>query len=199
MRKGYKKTPAEELYELVLKAHNQVRPKKGNQYAYVVALKSVANFLRAGTHKNCAEWIEGLATQLQDAEITGHVGPDLRPAKKPGNTPRLLDQRLRQFVAAGVKLLVESGTSRKEAAKQAIKKVDAIKDKRPTTILSWMDELGKKRHRGASLLPYLVKPFLGNQAREIAGKEGVTLSDYLKSQAEACFQIANDLGKKRTL
>jgi hypothetical protein len=199
MRKGYKKTPAEELYELLLKPHNQVRPKKGNQYAYVVALKSVANFLRAGTHKNCAEWIEGLATQLQDVEITGHVGPDLRPAKKPGNTPRLLNQQLRQFVVAGVKLLIESGVSRKEAAKQAVKKVDAIRELPTTTILSWTDELGKKRHRGASLLPYLVKPFLGNLARESAAKEGMTLSDYDKSQAEAYFQMANDLGKNLTL
>jgi hypothetical protein len=161
MRKGYKKTPAEELYELLLKAHNHVRPKKGNRYAYVVALKSVAYFLRAGKHKDCAEWIERLATQLQDAEITGHVGPDLSPAKKPGNMPRVLDQQLRQFVAAGVKLLIDSGVLRKEAAKQASKKVDAIRDNPPTTILSWMDELGKKRHRGPSLLPYLVKPFSG--------------------------------------
>jgi hypothetical protein len=199
MPKGYKKTPAEELYELLLKAHNQVRPEKGNRYAYVVALKSVGYFLRAGKHKDCAEWIEGLATQLQDVEKTGHVGPDLRRTKKPGNTPRLLDQGLRQFVAAGVKFLIEDGVSRKEAARQAIKKVDAIRDKPPTTILSWMDELGKKRHRGASLLQYLVKPFLGNRADEIADKEGITLSDYLKSQAEFCFQRANDLGKRLML
>jgi hypothetical protein len=199
MPKGYKKTPAEELYELLLKAHKQIRPKKGNRYAYVMALKSVGYFLRTGKHKECAEWIEGLATQLQDAEITGHVGADLRRTKKSGNTPRLLDQQLRQFVAAGVKFLIEDGASRKKAAKQAIKKVDAIRELPTTTILSWMDELGKKRHRGASLLPYLVKPFLGNQAREIADKEDITLSDYLESQAEACFQIANDLGKKLTL
>ena len=108
---------AKELCDLLLKAHSQVRPEKGDRYAYVVALKSIASFLRAAEHKDCAEWIERLATQLQDAEITGHVGPDLSPAKKPGNTPRLLDQQLRQFVAAGVKLLIESGAPRKEAAK----------------------------------------------------------------------------------
>ena len=155
---------AEELCDLLLKAHSQVRPKKGDRYAYVVALKSIASFLRAAKHQGCADWIERLAAQLQDAEITGHVGPDLRPAKKPGNIPRLLDQRLRQFVAAGVKLLIECGIPRKEAAKQAIKKVDAIRKLPTTTILSWMDELGKKRHRGASLLLYLVEPFLGKDS-----------------------------------
>jgi hypothetical protein len=182
-KKPTQRDAAQDLYDLLLKAHNQDRPKKGNRYAYVVALKSVASFLRAAKHKDCAEWIEELATQLQDVEITGHVGADLKPAKKPGNTPRLLDQRLRQFVAAGVKLLIETGVPRKEAAKLAIEKVAAIKKKSPTTILSWMDELGKKRHQGASLLPFLVKPFLGKD------------SDYRKSQAEIYFNMANELGK----
>src|SRR5262245_53578680 len=129
---------AEELCDLLLKAHSQVRPKKGDRYAYVVALKSIASFLRAAKHQGCAEWIERLAAQLQDAEITGHVGADLRRTKEPGNTPRLPDQQLRQFVAAGVKFLIEDGVPREEAAKQAIKKVDAIRNKRTTTILSWM-------------------------------------------------------------
>jgi len=185
---------AKELCDLLLKAHSQVRPEKGDRYAYVVALKSIASFLRAAEHKDCAEWIERLATQLQDAEITGHVGPDLSPAKKPGNTPRLLDQQLRQFVAAGVKLLIESGAPRKEAAKQAIKKVDAIRELPTTTILSWMDELGKKRHRGASLLPYLVKPFL-----EKPDDYPKSEAEYRQSQAEIYFQMANDLGKTLTL
>jgi len=185
---------AQELCDLLLKAHSQVRPKRGNRYAYVVALKSLASFLRTAQHKDCAVWIEGLAMQLQDAEITGHVGSDLRPTKKPGNTPRLLDQQLRQFVAAGVKLLIESGVSRKEAAKQAVKKVVAIRELPTTTILSWMDERGKRRHRGASLLPYLVKPFLEKP-------EGYSKSeaDYRRSQSEIYFQMANELGKTLTL
>jgi hypothetical protein len=54
------------------------------------------------------------------------------------------ERQRRLYVAAGVKELIQRGVTRKDAAKQAKSKVDAIKDEPVNRILSWMDELGKK-------------------------------------------------------
>jgi hypothetical protein len=158
MRKDRTKEFAEELRDGLLKAYSQVRPTKGDKYAYGVALDRLALFLRqlaaraqeAGDlqfHKDCAGcagWVKDLSSQLLTLEVTGHTGPALQSTKNPGTTLWPSERQLRLYVTVGVKALIQRGVTRKNAAKQAKSKVSAIKDKPVNRILSWMDEFGKK-------------------------------------------------------
>jgi len=112
-------------------------------------------------------------------EKTGHVWPVLQSSKNPRNTIPLFDQQARGLVAAGVKALIVSGSTRENAAKQAIKEVIAIRDVPWKRVLSWMDELGKARNPSANAHQFLIA--------------GMTESDSasLTRQAKSYFQFAN--------
>jgi hypothetical protein len=190
MRKDDTKDAAEELRDGLLKAYSQVRPAKGDKYAYAVALDRIALFLRRLKHKDCdhcAGWIKELSSQLAALEITGHRGPALKSTKNPGKTLSPLERQRRLYVAAGVKALIRSGIGREDAAKQGKRKVDAIKDEPVKSILSWMDELGKKNALGAPIFQAMLKRFEHRRA------DGTT--EAIAIDSEDWFKLANALRK----
>jgi hypothetical protein len=178
---------AVELRDGLLQAYTQVRTAKGDKYAYAVALDRLALFLRQLKHKDCAEWIKELSSQLAALEITGHRGPALQSSKNPGKTLSPLERQRRLYVAAGVKALIRSGIGREDAAKQGKRKVDAIKDEPVKSILSWMDELGKKNALGAPIFQAVLKRFEHRRA------DGTT--EAIAIDSEDWFKLANALRK----
>jgi hypothetical protein len=178
---------AVELRDGLLQAYTQVRAAKGDKYAYAVALDRLALFLRQLEHMDCAGWIKELSSQLAALEITGHRGPALKPTKNPGKTLSPLERKRRLYVAAGVKALIRSGIGREDAARQARRKVDAIKDEPVNRILSWMDELGKKNASGAPIFQGMLKRFEHRRA------DGMI--EAIEIGSEHWFQLANALRK----
>jgi hypothetical protein len=196
------KTFAVELRDGLLQAYTQVRTAKGDKYAYAVALDRLALFLRQLEHTDCAGWIKELSSQLAALEIIGHRGPVLQSTKNPGKTLSPLERRHRLYVAAGVKALIRSGIGREDAAKQARRKVDAIKDEPVKRILSWMDELGKKnawvdelgKKRGNPVFQGMLKlkPPAKENGRVLSAAE---IKALWKIDSEDWFQLANALRK----
>jgi hypothetical protein len=93
----------------------------------------------------CASWLASLAAALEQLDA-GIVWPVLQPTpiceRKPSAS---YVQYRRAWVAAGVKALIRSGVTRMDAAKQAIREVKSLAGTSPKTVLSRMDEFGKKR------------------------------------------------------
>jgi hypothetical protein len=170
-------TPGELLDELS-RAFNEIRPVEGDRAAYIHALWFISALLmypgysedgvrrKTGYGKTarpvwagmisreCGSWLMRLAAALEELDA-GIVWPTLQPApishRKP--SPSYIRYR-RACVAAGVKALIRSGVARMDAAKRAIREVKSIAGTSPETVLSWMDEFGKKRRAntpGASL------------------------------------------------
>jgi len=137
----------DELLDVLFRAFYEVRPAKGDRVAYIVALQIIsALLLSSGTiNRECGSWLARLSEALEELDA-GVVWPVLQPAqikhRKP--SPSYIQYR-RACIAAGVKALIRSGVLRMDAAKRAIREAKSIAGTSPETVLSWMDEFGKKR------------------------------------------------------
>src|SRR5262249_1674060 len=143
-----------------------------------------------------------LSSQLAALETTGHRGPALQSTESPGKMLSPLERRRRLYVAAGVKALIRSGIGREDAAKEAKRKVNAIKDEPVSSILSWMDEVGKKNawvdeQGGGQSNPVFqgmlkLKPPAKENGRVLSRAE---IKALWKIDSENWFQLANALRK----
>jgi hypothetical protein len=161
-------TPGE-LLDWLSRAFSEVRPAEGDRAAYIHALRLISALLmfpgysgdsvRGETgrgkaarpvwdgmiSRECGSWLMRLAAALEELDA-GIVWPALQPAPISHRKPSAsYVQYRRACVAAGVKALIRSGVARMDAAKQAIREVKSIAGTSPRTVLSWMDEFGKKR------------------------------------------------------
>jgi hypothetical protein len=145
----------DEMLDDFFRVFYEVRPAKGDRVAYIVALQIISIFLLSSgiINRECSSWLSRLCPALEDLDA-GVVWPVFQPAqiKHRKRSPSYIQYR-RACIAAGVKALIRSGVARLDAAKQAIREVKSIAGTSPETVLSWMDEFGKKRganSRGAS-------------------------------------------------
>jgi hypothetical protein len=137
----------DELQDYLLRIFKEVRPAKGDRVAYIHALRIISVLLMSPDliSRECGSWLFRLAEALEDLDA-GIVWPFLQPARISHRKPSASYLHYRRAcVAAGVKALIRSGVARMDAARQAIRKVKSIAGTSPKTILSWMDEFGKKR------------------------------------------------------
>jgi hypothetical protein len=136
--------PGDELLAELLRVYKEVRPTEGDRAAYIQALMMINGCLLEGTEEGM--WFLELADALSELEA-GIVWPVLQPAKiNHRKVPALYIRYRRACVAVGVKALIRSGMSRENAAKEALLKVKTIRGTDHKTVLSWMDEFGKKRN-----------------------------------------------------
>jgi hypothetical protein len=141
-------TPDEMLDDLY-RVFYEARPAKGDRAAYIEALHIISILLMypgiGVIDRHCGSWLMRLAGALEELDA-GIVWPVLQPApishRKP--LPGYVHYR-RACVAVGIKALIRAGVSRMAAAEQAIREVKSIAGTSPKTVLSWMDEFGKKR------------------------------------------------------
>jgi hypothetical protein len=126
--------------------YDKIKPTEGDRAACISVLYVLSHAAVDAGKVECACWLREMGDALDDLN-NGVVWPVLQPAKRKPLKPSYVYTR-RAYVAAGVKALIKSGMSRKDAAEQAIRKVKIIRGTSIQTVLSWMDEFGKVRGMG---------------------------------------------------